>query len=67
MNSFRHFYPNAAERFPALLAVPDLDPVQALLISGGICEQLAFPTSILFKPYLKLIRHDLAIIVLEGG
>lgn len=32
----RHFYPVAEERFPALLAVPDLDPIQALLISGGI-------------------------------
>jgi len=32
----RHFYPNAEARFPALLAVPVLDPLRALLISGGI-------------------------------
>jgi len=32
----RHFYPNAEARFPALLAVTELDPFQALLISGGI-------------------------------
>ncbi|KAF9057780.1 hypothetical protein BJ165DRAFT_1538984 [Panaeolus papilionaceus] len=32
----RHFYPNAEQRFPALRDVPDLNPVTALLLSGGI-------------------------------
>jgi Protein of unknown function (DUF2838) len=36
-NQCRHFYPNAAERFPALNALPHLQPVRALLLSGGIC------------------------------
>jgi hypothetical protein len=33
----RHFYPDAAERFPALTVLPHLEPVRALLLSGGIC------------------------------
>jgi hypothetical protein len=37
-NPYRHFYPNAAERFPALNALPHLEPVRALLLSGGICQ-----------------------------
>jgi len=37
-NSHRHFYPNAAERFPALSALPHLQPLKALLLTGGICE-----------------------------
>jgi len=32
----RHFYPNAEERFPALLEVPILNPWKALALSGGI-------------------------------
>ncbi|KAJ8589894.1 hypothetical protein M405DRAFT_737856 [Rhizopogon salebrosus TDB-379] len=32
----RHFYPNAEERFPALKALPHLDPARALLMSGAI-------------------------------
>ncbi|KAJ3568410.1 hypothetical protein NP233_g5731 [Leucocoprinus birnbaumii] len=32
----RHFYPGASERFPALQEIPYLDPVRALLLSGGI-------------------------------
>ncbi|KAJ3499431.1 hypothetical protein NLJ89_g10104 [Agrocybe chaxingu] len=32
----RHFYPNAEERFPALAAVPELNPWKALALSGGI-------------------------------
>ncbi|KAH7888065.1 hypothetical protein F5I97DRAFT_1805925 [Phlebopus sp. FC_14] len=32
----RHFYPNAEQRFPALAALPHLDPGRALLISGAI-------------------------------
>ncbi|KXN86321.1 hypothetical protein AN958_10183 [Leucoagaricus sp. SymC.cos] len=32
----RHFYPGASERFPALSLIPHLDPVRALLLSGGI-------------------------------
>ncbi|KAG1773853.1 hypothetical protein EDD22DRAFT_3509 [Suillus occidentalis] len=32
----RHFYPNAEDRFPALKALPYLDPVRALLVSGAI-------------------------------
>ncbi|KAF8902788.1 hypothetical protein CPB84DRAFT_1775444 [Gymnopilus junonius] len=34
----RHFYPNAELRFPALAAVPQLRPLHALLLSGGICK-----------------------------
>jgi hypothetical protein len=33
-----HFYPNAGERFPALLELPHLQPLRALLLSGAICE-----------------------------
>lgn len=36
----RHFYPDAAERFPALLEVPHLQPMRALLLTGGICKAL---------------------------
>ncbi|KAF5387609.1 hypothetical protein D9615_000080 [Tricholomella constricta] len=32
----RHFYPNAEARFPALVELPHLQPVRALLLSGGI-------------------------------
>ncbi|KAG1753674.1 uncharacterized protein EDB91DRAFT_1234105 [Suillus paluster] len=32
----RHFYPNAEDRFPALKALPYLDPAGALLMSGAI-------------------------------
>lgn len=32
----RHFYPNAEERFPALKALPYVNPVRALLMSGAI-------------------------------
>ncbi|KAG2071950.1 hypothetical protein BDR04DRAFT_1097613 [Suillus decipiens] len=32
----RHFYPNAEDRFPALKALPYLNPVHALLMSGAI-------------------------------
>jgi hypothetical protein len=32
----RHFYPNAEDRFPALKALPHLNPVRALLVSGAI-------------------------------
>ncbi|TFK43316.1 hypothetical protein BDQ12DRAFT_731351 [Crucibulum laeve] len=32
----RHFYPNAEQRFPALRELPYLDPVKALMLSGGI-------------------------------
>ncbi|KAF8644645.1 hypothetical protein AX16_008357 [Volvariella volvacea WC 439] len=32
----RHFYPNAEERFPALKELPHLNPLRALLLSGGI-------------------------------
>ncbi|KAF8165122.1 hypothetical protein B0H34DRAFT_648687 [Crassisporium funariophilum] len=32
----RHFYPNAEQRFPALTQVPELNPLRALLLSGGI-------------------------------
>ncbi|KAJ3937364.1 MAG: hypothetical protein NXY57DRAFT_638284 [Lentinula lateritia] len=32
----RHFYPNADERFPALRELPHLNPLHALLLSGGI-------------------------------
>ncbi|KAF8351260.1 hypothetical protein F5887DRAFT_875456 [Amanita rubescens] len=32
----RHFYPDAEARFPALRALPHLQPVKALLLSGGI-------------------------------
>ncbi|KAF9535064.1 hypothetical protein CPB83DRAFT_227326 [Crepidotus variabilis] len=32
----RHFYPNAQDRFPALLEVPHLNPWKALALSGGI-------------------------------
>jgi hypothetical protein len=36
----RHFYPNAELRFPALVELPHLQPIRALLLSGGICEYL---------------------------
>ncbi|KAM6495696.1 Protein of unknown function (DUF2838) domain containing protein [Amanita muscaria] len=32
----RHFYPGAEQRFPALTKLPHLEPVNALLLSGGI-------------------------------
>jgi len=32
----RHFYPNAEQRFPALVELPHLQPLRALLLSGGI-------------------------------
>ncbi|KAJ7283428.1 hypothetical protein C8J57DRAFT_734828 [Mycena rebaudengoi] len=32
----RHFYPNAEARFPALLELPHLQPIRALLLTGGI-------------------------------
>ncbi|PPQ66278.1 hypothetical protein CVT26_010962 [Gymnopilus dilepis] len=32
----RHYYPNAEERFPALAAVPELNPWRALMLSGAI-------------------------------
>jgi len=32
----RHYYPNAAERFPAVMEVPQLQPMRALLLSGII-------------------------------
>ncbi|EPT02820.1 hypothetical protein FOMPIDRAFT_1117718 [Fomitopsis schrenkii] len=32
----RHFYPNSAERFPAVADVPSLRPMRALLLSGII-------------------------------
>ncbi|KAH9482888.1 Glycerophosphocholine acyltransferase 1 [Psilocybe cubensis] len=32
----RHFYPNAEARFPALKRVGDLNPLQALILSGAI-------------------------------
>ncbi|CAK5262681.1 unnamed protein product [Mycena citricolor] len=32
----RHFYPNAELRFPALQQLPHLNPIRALLLSGGI-------------------------------
>ncbi|KAJ3723046.1 hypothetical protein C8R42DRAFT_665133 [Lentinula raphanica] len=32
----RHFYPNAEERFPALQELPHLNPLHALILSGGI-------------------------------
>ncbi|KAK7061395.1 integral to membrane protein [Favolaschia claudopus] len=32
----RHFYPSAELRFPALLEVPHLNPIRAMLLSGGI-------------------------------
>ncbi|KAG2159031.1 uncharacterized protein EDB93DRAFT_439518 [Suillus bovinus] len=40
----RHFYPNAEDRFPALKALPYLDPVRALFMSGAIyiCWQLMY-------------------------
>jgi hypothetical protein len=34
----RHFYPNGEDRFPALKALPYLNPVRALLVSGAICK-----------------------------
>jgi len=34
---FRHFYPGSSQRFPALIQTPYLDPLRALLLSGGIC------------------------------
>ncbi|KAF9268278.1 hypothetical protein L218DRAFT_1073597 [Marasmius fiardii PR-910] len=35
-NDCRHFYPNAEERFPALKDVPHLQPIRAMLLTGGI-------------------------------
>ncbi|KAL9712760.1 hypothetical protein Ac2012v2_003997 [Leucoagaricus gongylophorus] len=32
----RHFYPGASQRFPALMQIPYLDPLRALVLSGGI-------------------------------
>ncbi|KAG6901886.1 hypothetical protein C0995_007011 [Termitomyces sp. Mi166 len=32
----RHFYPNSVARFPALAELPHLQPLRALLLSGGI-------------------------------
>ncbi|KAG7096620.1 hypothetical protein E1B28_004037 [Marasmius oreades] len=32
----RHFYPNAEERFPALRELPHMQPVRAIMLSGGI-------------------------------
>ncbi|KAJ4466516.1 hypothetical protein J3R30DRAFT_3587110 [Lentinula aciculospora] len=32
----RHFYPNAEQRFPALRELPHLNPLHALVLSGGI-------------------------------
>ncbi|KAJ7237195.1 hypothetical protein B0H12DRAFT_1026481 [Mycena haematopus] len=32
----RHFYPSAEARFPALLQLPHLNPIRAMLLSGGI-------------------------------
>ncbi|PBK72953.1 hypothetical protein ARMSODRAFT_953389 [Armillaria solidipes] len=32
----RHYYPNAEERFPALAELPHLEPMKAILFSGGI-------------------------------
>lgn len=34
---FRHFYPGSSQRFPALIQTPYLDPLRALVLSGGIC------------------------------
>lgn len=39
--SYRHFYPNASTRFPALAEVPHLDPKRAFLLSGIICKSRA--------------------------
>ena len=33
----RHFYPDAEQRFPALLESPTLNPLKILLITGGTC------------------------------
>lgn len=32
----RHFYPGAEQRFPALKELPHMDPLRAILLSGGI-------------------------------
>ncbi|KAJ3736457.1 hypothetical protein DFJ43DRAFT_620909 [Lentinula guzmanii] len=32
----RHFYPNAEQRFPALRELPHLNPLHALVLSGGL-------------------------------
>ena len=58
---FRHFYPDATTRFPALARVPHLQPMPAFILSGLICMSLR-PR----RPSLTSRRHDLAGSVLEG-
>jgi len=38
VSAFRHFYPKAQERFPALAELPHMNPYKALLLSGAICK-----------------------------
>jgi hypothetical protein len=58
-HSHRHFYPNAAERFPALNALPHLEPLRALLLSGGICQCCLVVSVLLADFSLDLIWQSL--------
>ena len=42
--TFRHYYPNAEQRFPALAELPHLDPFRAMLLSGIICTSSEYCT-----------------------
>ncbi|KAJ6516260.1 hypothetical protein C8R45DRAFT_959476 [Mycena sanguinolenta] len=50
----RHFYPSAEARFPALLQLPHLDPVWAILISGGIY----LSWQLLYWKFILVDRHE---------
>lgn len=63
---YRHYYPGATERFPALKELPHLNPWKALLLSSLICMDSSnhrFPMTLLM---LRPFRLGLAIAVLEG-
>jgi hypothetical protein len=50
----RHFYPNSEARFPALVALPHLNPIKALLLSGGIYVSWQF----LYWKFLLVNRRE---------
>ncbi|KAF7355022.1 Integral to membrane protein [Mycena sanguinolenta] len=50
----RHFYPSAEARFPALLQLPHLDPVRAILLSGGIY----LSWQLLYWKFILVDRHE---------
>ena len=53
----RHFYPDAHQRFPALVELPHLQPLRALLLSSAICEHTPGLTKL-----LSCLLHSLDVI-----